>query len=121
MALTVAVTESQLPAFDGYQGRDVLHETKLDSGRAHRNPYRAFQQTGAGAKRLLGLIAEKATETMRREPGDFVASGVKNDGAPYLGPVASDARGLIQWVKVDKLLSASVRDTLFKQIAEETV
>jgi chemotaxis-related protein WspB len=72
-----------------------------------------------GTKRLLGLIAEKATETLRREPGDFVASGVKSDGAPYLGPVASDARGLIQWIEVDKLLPASVREVLFKQIAEE--
>ena len=73
-----------------------------------------------GAKRLLGLIAEKATETLRREPGDFVASGVKSDGAPYLGPVAHDARGLIQWVEVDKLLPAAVREVLFRQIAEET-
>jgi len=72
-----------------------------------------------GTKRLLGLIAEKATETMRREAGDFVASGVKSDGAPYLGPVAHDARGLIQWVEVDKLLPASVREVLFKQVVEE--
>lgn len=73
-----------------------------------------------GAKRLLGLIAEKATETLRREPGDFVASGVKSDGAPYLGPVANDARGIIQWVEVEKLLPASVREVLFKQVMEET-
>ena len=72
-----------------------------------------------GTPRLLGLIAEKATETLRREPGDFVASGVKSDGAPYLGPVASDARGLIQWVQVDKLLPASVREVLFQQTVEE--
>ena len=74
----------------------------------------------AGTKRLLGLIAEKATETLRREPGDFVASGVKSDGAPYLGPVVSDARGLIQWIEVDKLLPASVRDVLFKQTVGES-
>jgi len=72
-----------------------------------------------GTKRLLGLIAEKATETLRREPGDFVASGVKSDGAPYLGPVVNDARGLIQWIEVDKLLPESVRDVLFKQTVEE--
>ena len=73
-----------------------------------------------GATRLLGLIAEKATETLRREPGDFVASGVKSDGAPYLGPVANDARGIIQWVEVEKLLPASVREVLFKQVMEKT-
>ena len=72
-----------------------------------------------GAKRLLGLIAEKATETLRREPGDFVASGVKSDGAPYLGPVLSDARGIIQWIEVEKVLPASVREVLFTETVRE--
>ena len=71
-----------------------------------------------GTKRLLGLIAEKATETLRREPGDFVASGVRTDGAPYLGPVVKDARGLIQWIEVDKLLPESVREVLFRPTVE---
>ena len=69
---------------------------------------------------IEGLIAEKATETLRREPGDFVASGVKSDGAPYLGPVVNDARGIIQWIEVNKLLPESVREVLFKQTVEET-
>lgn len=70
---------------------------------------------GNGEKRLLGLIAERVTETIRREPSDFVTSGIDNDAAPYLGPVATDARGLIQWVEVDQLLTPAVRDILFKQ------
>ena len=73
-----------------------------------------------GTKRLLALVAEKATGTLRCEPADFVASGVRSDGAPYLGPVVNDARGLIQWIDVEKLLPASVREVLFQQIAEET-
>jgi len=68
--------------------------------------------------RLLGLIAEKATETVRREPADFVASGVTNAQASYLGPVATDARGLVQWIDVKKLLPASLREVLFKQLRE---
>jgi chemotaxis-related protein WspB len=68
--------------------------------------------------RLLGLIAEKATETVRREPADFVASGVTNDEASYLGPVATDARGLVQWIDVKRLLPRSVREVLFKQLRE---
>jgi chemotaxis-related protein WspB len=68
-----------------------------------------------GATQLLGLLAERATEIMRRDPADFVASGVGNDAAPYLGPVAADAQGLVQWIQVDKLLPPSVRDRLFKQ------
>jgi len=75
----------------------------------------AHYPDGNGGQRLLGLMAEKATETMRREPSDFVAAGVDNDDAPYLGPVASDARGLIQWIEVDQLLTPAVRNVLFQQ------
>jgi chemotaxis-related protein WspB len=66
---------------------------------------------------LLALIAEKATQTLHRDAKDFVASGVTNDQASYLGPVATDRRGLIQWIKVNQLLPPSVRDVLFKQPA----
>jgi chemotaxis-related protein WspB len=68
-----------------------------------------------GHTHLLGLIAEKATLTVRHEAADFVASGVTNDGAPYLGPVATDARGLLQWIDVRTLLPPSFRDLLFKE------
>ncbi len=68
-----------------------------------------------GRTRLLGLIAEKATQTMRREETDFVASGVTSEGASYLGPVAPDARGLLQWLDARTLLPASVRDVLFRE------
>jgi chemotaxis-related protein WspB len=69
-------------------------------------------------RHLLGLIAEKATETVRREPAEFVASGITNDAAPYLGPVAADMRGLVQWIEVKKLLLPSLREMLFKQPVE---
>jgi len=68
-----------------------------------------------GRPRLLGLIAERATQTVRREEKDFVASGVTSDGASYLGPVVADARGLLQWLDVRTLLPPAVRDVLFKQ------
>jgi len=70
---------------------------------------------GNGDQRLLGLIAERVTETIRRDPSDFVVSGVALDAAPYLGPLATDARGLIQRVDVDQLLTSAVRDLLFQQ------
>ena len=68
-----------------------------------------------GSTRLLGLIAERATRTVRREKTDFVASGVSSDGAPYLGPVAADASGLLQWLDARTLLPPSVSDLLFRQ------
>jgi len=72
----------------------------------------------AGGVRLLGLIAERATEMMRREPSEVVSAGGNSDAAPYLGPVVTDPRGLIQWIDVATLLPASVQDALFKQAAE---
>ena len=68
-----------------------------------------------GRTHLLGLVAEKATETARHEASDFVPSGITDSGAPYLGPVVSDARGLIQWIDVRTLLAPSFRDLLFKE------
>jgi chemotaxis-related protein WspB len=68
-----------------------------------------------GATHLLGLIVEKATQTERHAPSDFVASGITSADAPYLGPVATDARGLLQWIDVQTLLPPAVRDVLFNQ------
>jgi chemotaxis-related protein WspB len=75
--------------------------------------------TDDGGTHLLGLIAERATQTVRRAPTDFVASGVTSEGAPYLGPVAPDARGLLQWIDMRTLLSPAVRDVLFKRPRED--
>jgi len=66
----------------------------------------------SGHTRLLALIAEKATQTMRREPREFVHSGITNDRAPYLGPVAADDHGLVQWIDASQLLPAPVREVL---------
>ena len=70
---------------------------------------------GTGACHLLGLLAERATETLRCAAADFVTSGVTSEGAPFLGPVIAHAGSLIQRIEVDELLSVSVRDALFRQ------
>ena len=67
-----------------------------------------------GGTHLLGLIAEQAIETIRRAPSDFVDAGVSADGAPFLGRVAKDERGLIQLIEPRTLLSQSVCDALFR-------
>lgn len=71
----------------------------------------------SGQSRLLGLLAEHVTETINLAPSLFQESGVRLEHAPYLGPVASDARGLLQWIEIDKLLPAEVRDLLFQPVA----
>ena len=65
----------------------------------------------SGATQLLGLIAERVTETLRRDSNDFSASGVT---VPHLGTVASDAEGLAQRIKVCELLPTPVRQLLFQ-------
>jgi chemotaxis-related protein WspB len=66
-----------------------------------------------GTMRLLGLIAEKINNTVRCDPGEFADPGIHNRDTPYLGDVASDAMGLVQWIDIDRLLSPAVRAVLF--------
>ena len=68
----------------------------------------------AGEMRALGLIAERVTRTVVRQPEDFMDSGITHDRAWYLGPVCSDTDGLLQWIDVSQLLPAAVRDVLFR-------
>jgi chemotaxis-related protein WspB len=71
-----------------------------------------------GRTHLLGLIAEHATEMLRKNADDFVPAGVNIDAAPYLGPVLMDSRGAIQWIQEQRLLSENVRALLFPEVAE---
>ena len=67
---------------------------------------------------LSALALGRPTATVRRDRADFADSGVVNHEAPYLGPVAADAEGLVQWIEVANLLPATVRDVLFAQPLE---
>ena len=67
---------------------------------------------------LLGLIAEQATETMRRGPEDFADSGIAVDGALYLGPVTQDGGRLIRRIDVQKLMPPEVSSVLFRPAEE---
>ncbi|MEP7313009.1 MAG: chemotaxis protein CheW [Pseudomonadota bacterium] len=68
-----------------------------------------------GGARPLGLIAERATETLQREAGDFAPSGVSGE---HLGSVVADAKGLTQRVEVNGLLPAPVRELLFRNAVQ---
>ena len=68
---------------------------------------------GRGGQRLLGLLAEHVTETMRRDPADFREAGVDVPDARWLGPVASHDDGLVQWVQVGQLLTPALCELLF--------
>jgi chemotaxis-related protein WspB len=66
--------------------------------------------------RTLGLIAEHATNMVQRSVQDFMETGVESDDARYLGRVTHDPGGLIQWIEVERLLTAEVRNVLFREL-----
>jgi chemotaxis-related protein WspB len=72
-----------------------------------------YRQDPSGPVQLLGLVAEQATEVMRRAEGEFADSGLKIAESPYLGYVSTGPSGTIQRVEIKHLLSDSVRNQLF--------
>jgi len=68
---------------------------------------------GRGGERLLGLLAEHVTETLRRDPAEFRDSGVDLPQARWLGPVASYEGSLVQWLQVGQLLTPELLELLF--------
>jgi len=67
------------------------------------------------APQLLGLIVEKATDTLRCDAEEFTASGLLHENARYLGPVMRHQGELIQWVKVADLLDEAAQALLFPE------
>ena len=72
-----------------------------------------YQPDALTPARLLGLILEQATDTLRCDPAEFQPYGLDNRQARYLGPVREDERGLMQWIGVADLLTADVQALLF--------
>jgi chemotaxis-related protein WspB len=66
-----------------------------------------------GARKLLGLLAEKVTETLRDTKDDFQHSAITGGDTPYLGRIAIRPEGMIQRLDVENLLPADVQSRLF--------
>lgn len=66
----------------------------------------------SGSNGLLGLIAERATDTMRCDPAVFRPSGVAQRSPPQLGGVVLDAAGAVHLIDVGTLLPEAVREAL---------
>ena len=73
-----------------------------------------------GTNHLVGLIAERATDVLRRDARDFIDPGLKMGGASYLGPVFMDGSRTIQLLHEQRLLSEPVRKVLFTDLAALT-
>jgi chemotaxis-related protein WspB len=115
------------PGFAGifnYRGKPVpaLDLCQLTLGRPSREQLSTriiiLAYTGkSGAHHLLGLIAENATEMLRKQESDFMDPGISLPNAPYLGPVLMEKDGAIQRIFEQQLLSESTQSTVFEQTA----
>ena len=99
-----------------------LRSTRLVLVRYSLGPDNTSAQAGArgdsdAPSHLLGLIVERATQTRRIERAQFLDSGIATPHARWLGPVANDGVGLVQWVEVQRMLSDEVKALLFPQAA----
>ena len=70
------------------------------------------QPDGTADSRLLGLIAEEATGTLRKERSDFVDPAATAVGVASTAPVLFDAEGAIHLLDETHLLSDSLRNQL---------
>jgi chemotaxis-related protein WspB len=66
--------------------------------------------------RHVALMAERATETISRNPDDFAPPVVASVSTPALGKVAIDALGMIQQIDPEVLITQTVRDGLFQEL-----
>ena len=101
---TVDLSELTLgrPAGERLSTRIILMNYSGDDGKDH----------------LLGLIAEHATEMIRRNKNDFTDAGVKLRAAPFLGPVLADDKGVVQLIHEEKLLSGNLREFVCSETLE---
>jgi len=67
----------------------------------------------SGQERALGLLAERATDSLDDSAAEPISSGVAVPEAPYLGGLSVSGGSMIQYVNVEHLLPADLRDRLF--------
>jgi chemotaxis-related protein WspB len=62
--------------------------------------------------KLLGLLAEHVTETLRATDADFSDSGLTMAVAPYLGRIIRHSESVVQHLDIDRLLATSLVEDL---------
>ncbi|HYK88346.1 MAG TPA: chemotaxis protein CheW [Acidobacteriota bacterium] len=67
---------------------------------------------GEGPSRIVGLRAERMTETLKVSDGDLVDPGIALKEAPYLGKIINDPQGMIQCIRMEDILPRSTMDRL---------
>lgn len=63
--------------------------------------------------RVIGLLAEKVTETIQLDESEFKEIGIKLSNYDFLGKIAEHDDHLLQLIDIDNLLSDNLRELLF--------
>ena len=66
-----------------------------------------------GERRIIGLLVEKATETIKADKSSFMSSGIYGPDIPCLGPVMASEKGLVTLMSPQKIFEHVDRDILF--------
>jgi chemotaxis-related protein WspB len=61
-------------------------------------------ENGEGKSQVLGLMAERVTEAVRKPKENFVSAGINFDEAPYLNEFIMENNSMIQCIDLDKLV-----------------
>ncbi len=67
---------------------------------------------------ILGLLVERATETIFCNVEKFQSPGIEVDHAKYLGDVIFDDRGMIQRIRIEKLPPETIQGFDFDVLKE---
>lgn len=74
--------------------------------------YPTKQGAEDGSMPVLGLYAERATETLKVDRASFRQPAARSADRPFLGAVMLDDERLLQWIDLPQLLSGELRSAL---------
>lgn len=63
--------------------------------------------------KLLGLLAEQVTETVKHDENNFQHAGIRITDTPYLNEITQDQYGMIHFLEFEHLLPLEVQQLLF--------
>lgn len=64
-------------------------------------------------RRVLGLLAEQVTETVKQDPKALISSSTSIAAMPWLGDFIKDSEGLLQLIEIAGLLPKTLQASLF--------
>ena len=84
------------PAPESYSTRLILVRTPA-----------AGDPAEGGGGRIVGLLAERATSLLQRQPADFARADLAASDGPFHGPVTTDGDGFVHRVCLETLFAGS--------------